>query len=75
MGVDDPKVAALFAPDTRFTVFQANDITLTGNQDAYDLVIIQGAVHANPTEKGLSAQNALERDYTQCQKRRIYRRK
>ncbi|MGA2104936.1 MAG: ABC transporter permease [Methanoregula sp.] len=65
MGVDDPKVAALFAPDTRFTVFQANDITLTGNQDAYDLVIIQGAVHANPTEKGLSAQNALERDYTQ----------
>jgi ABC-type Na+ efflux pump permease subunit len=65
IGIDDPKVAALFNSDTRFTVFQADDTSLARNQGAYDLVIINGVAHATPTEKGFSAQNALERDYTQ----------
>ncbi len=65
IGIDDPKVAALFASDARFTVFQADDVTLNENRGEYDLVIVKGVEYANPTQKGLSAQNALERDYAQ----------
>ncbi len=65
IGVDDPKVAAIFASDARFTVYQASDPELAGNNRVYDLVIIKGVISASPTEKGLSAQNALERDYAQ----------
>jgi len=65
IGVDDPKVAAIFASDARFTVYQESDPGLAGNNGVYDLVIIKGVISANPTEKGLSAENALERDYAQ----------
>ncbi|HVP96302.1 PrsW family intramembrane metalloprotease [Methanoregula sp.] len=65
IGIDDPKVAALFTPDARFTVYQAGDPALAADRDAYDLVIVKGVVYASPTEKGRSAQNALARDYTQ----------
>ena len=65
IGVDDPKVAAIFASDARFTVYQASDPELAGNNGVYDLVIIKGVISASPTEKGLSAENVLERDYVQ----------
>ena len=32
LGVDDPQVAALFASDARFTVYQASDAALAGNR-------------------------------------------
>ena len=65
IGVDDPKVAALFTPDARFTVYQESDAVLATDNEAYDLVIIKGVVSASPTGKGRSAENALERDYAQ----------
>ncbi|MGA8379321.1 MAG: PrsW family intramembrane metalloprotease, partial [Methanoregula sp.] len=37
IGVDDPKVAAIFASDARFTVYQASDPELAGNNGVYDL--------------------------------------
>ena len=65
IGVDDPKVAALFTPDARFTVYQESDHVLAADNGAYDLVISKGVVSASPTGKGKSAENALERDYAQ----------
>jgi len=65
IGVDDPRVAALFASDARFTVYQAGDAALAANRGEYDLVIVKGVAYANPTEKGQSALTTLERDYLQ----------
>jgi hypothetical protein len=64
IGVDDPKVAALFASDARFTVYEADAATLLANRGAYDLIIVNGAAYATPTEKGKAAIKTLERDYT-----------
>ena len=72
LGVDDPQVAALFASDARFTVYQASDAALAGNRGSYDLVIVKGVAYANPTEKGQSALTTLERDYLQY-KNGVYR--
>ncbi|MFZ1127137.1 ABC transporter permease [Methanoregula sp.] len=72
LGVDDPQVAALFASDARFTVYQASDAALAGNRGEYDLVIVKGVAYANPTEKGQSALTTLERDYLQY-KNGVYR--
>ncbi len=74
LGVDDPQVAALFASDARFTVYQASDAALAGNRGEYDLVIVKGVAYANPTEKGQSALTTLERDYLQVQKWRLQER-
>jgi ABC-type Na+ efflux pump permease subunit len=65
IGVDDPKVAAIFSSDTRFAVYQDSDTALAGSRGEYDLVIIKGVAYASPTEKGQSAENALGLDYTQ----------
>jgi ABC-type Na+ efflux pump permease subunit len=64
IGVDDPKVAALFASDSRFTVYEADAATLSANRGAYDLIIVNGAAYATPTDKGKAAIKTLERDYT-----------
>jgi len=64
IGVDDPQVAALFASDARFTVYEADAASLTANHGAYDLIIVNGQAYASPTDKGKSALNTLERDYT-----------
>ena len=65
IGVDDPKIAALFTSDTRFTVYQDTDADLIRDRGTYDLVIVRGEVVASATQKGQSAQNALARDYAQ----------
>jgi len=65
LGVDDSRIASLFTPDTRFSVFITTDNALTQNSDAYDVIIINGVAHATPTDKARSALNALARDYTQ----------
>lgn len=64
IGVDDPNVAALFASDARFTVYEADAAVLTANSGAYDLIIVNGKAYATPTEKGKAAIKTLERDYT-----------
>ena len=64
IGVDDQNVAALFASDARFTVYEADAATLSANRGAYDLIIVNGAAYATPTEKGKAAIKTLERDYT-----------
>ena len=64
IGVDDPQVAALFSADARFTVYEADAASLTANRGAYDLIIVNGQAYASPTDKGKSALNTLERDYT-----------
>ncbi len=64
IGVDDPKVATLFAADARFTVYEADAATLFANRGEYDLIIVNGAAYATPTEKGKAAIKTLERDYT-----------
>ncbi|MFA5237486.1 MAG: ABC transporter permease [Methanoregula sp.] len=63
IGVDDPQVAALFASDARFTVYEADATALTKNSGAYDLIIVNGKAYASPTDKGKSAIKTLERDY------------
>jgi ABC-type Na+ efflux pump permease subunit len=65
IGVDDPKVAALFTSDTRFTVYQDTDADLIRDRGTYDIVIVRGGVFASATQKGQSAENALARDYAQ----------
>ena len=64
IGVDDPKVAAIFSSDARFTVYESDTLSLVADSEAYDLVILKGVAYPSPTDKGKSAQKTLERDYS-----------
>ena len=63
IGVDDPEVARIVAPDGRFTAYLDNGAALWENRFAYDIVILQGEVYAADTDKGRAALKTLERDY------------
>ena len=63
IGIDDPDVARIFAPDNRFTVDFADGPALWANRFAYDIVILHGEVYAADTEKGRAALKSLTRDY------------
>jgi len=65
LGIDDPKIAAIFTTDSRFSVFQTDDASLIANRGSYDAIIVKGVVYSSPTDKGRSAQSALQRDYSQ----------
>jgi len=64
LGVDDPQVAALFASDARFTVYETDTASLLANRDAFDIIITGGQAYGSPTEKGRAAIQTLQRDYT-----------
>lgn len=63
IGVDDPVVAQLFASDARFSVYEADALTLFENRRAFDFVIVHRQVYPNRSEKGKAAVKTLERDY------------
>jgi len=63
IGIDDPDVARVVAPDTRFTADLADGPTLRENQFAYDILILNRVVYVADTEKGRAAAKTLERDY------------
>ena len=63
VGVDDPLIAELIASDARFSVYQTDAATLERNRNAFDLIIIQGQLYTNPTDRAKAAQKTLERDY------------
>jgi ABC-type Na+ efflux pump permease subunit len=64
VGVDDPQVADLISSDARFTVYSMGAPLLLKNQNAFDLIVVNGTVYSNPTDKGKAAQKTLERDYS-----------
>ncbi|MFA5331093.1 MAG: ABC transporter permease [Methanoregula sp.] len=64
VGVNDPEIASLVASDPRFTVYSADSYTLFSTQEDYDLVIVNGIVYPQGTEKAQSALSTLQRDYT-----------
>ncbi|MDD1695346.1 MAG: ABC transporter permease [Methanoregula sp.] len=64
VGVDDPQVAGLLASDNRFSVYAMDSSVLFKNQNAFDLIIINGTVYTSATDKGNAAQKTLERDYS-----------
>ena len=64
VGVDDPQVADLLASDTRFTVYSMDAPLLLKNQNAFDLIVVNGTVYSSATDKGKAAQKTLERDYS-----------
>ncbi|MDK2975278.1 MAG: hypothetical protein PWP08_1649 [Methanofollis sp.] len=59
VGTDDAGAAAILAGDPRFVVSLTDSAALARSQDAYDLVIADGAVRGNPTEKGRAALSAF----------------
>jgi ABC-type Na+ efflux pump permease subunit len=63
IGIDDPEVARVVAPDSRFTVELADGPTLWSNRFAYDIVVFSGEVYVADTDKGRAALTALRRDY------------
>jgi len=63
IGIDEPEVARIVAPDNRFTVEVADGPALWSNRFAYDIVILRGEVYAADTGKGRAALTALKRDY------------
>ncbi len=63
IGIDDPDVARVVAPDTRFAAYLDDGPALWESRFAYDIVILQGEVYAADTDKGRAALKALERDY------------
>jgi ABC-type Na+ efflux pump permease subunit len=65
VGVDDPKIASLFASDARFSVYQLDDQTLLANQNTFDLIVINGHVYPGVTDKAKSALLTVSRDYSQ----------
>ena len=46
IGIDEPEVARIVAPDNRFTVEVADGPALWSNRFAYDIVILRGEVYA-----------------------------
>lgn len=63
IGIDDPEIARVVAPDNRFTVELADGPTLWSNRFSYDIVVLAGEVYTADTGKGRAALTALERDY------------
>jgi len=63
IGIDDPDVARVVAPDNRFTADLADGPTLRENRFAYDILILNRVVYVADTEKGRAAARTLERDY------------
>ena len=63
VGVDDPQIANLLASDARFSVYSMDSSVLFKNQNAFDLIIVNGTVYSSATDKGKAAQKTLERDY------------
>lgn len=63
IGVDDPGVARVVAPDSRFTITIVDAHTLREDRSAYDIIILRGEVYAADTDKGRAALKSLERDY------------
>ncbi len=63
IGIDDPNVARVVAPDSRFAAYLDNGPALWENRFAYDIVILNGEVYAADTDKGRAAAKTLERDY------------
>ncbi|WP_214040998.1 PrsW family intramembrane metalloprotease [Methanoculleus sp.] len=63
IGIDDPDVARVVAPDSRFAAYLDSGPALWENRFAYDIVILNGEVYAADTDKGRAALKTLERDY------------
>ena len=63
IGIDDPGVARIVAPDSRFTVDVADGSALWENRFSYDVVVIREEVYAVETDKGRAALRALRRDH------------
>ncbi|WP_331518962.1 hypothetical protein [Methanoculleus sp.] len=63
IGIDDPDVVRIVAPDSRFAAYLDNGPALWENRFAYDIVIRNGEVYAADTDKGRAALKTLERDY------------
>jgi len=63
IGIDDPDVARVVAPDNRFAVDLADGPALWADRFAYDIVILHGEVYVADTDKGRAALTSLERDY------------
>ncbi|MCC7556555.1 MAG: PrsW family intramembrane metalloprotease [Methanoculleus marisnigri] len=63
VGIDDPEIARIVAPDSRFTAYLDNGAALWENRFAYDIVILNGEVYAADTDKGRAALKTIERDY------------
>jgi len=63
IGIDDPDVARIVAPDSRFAAYLDSSQALWENRFAYDIVILNGEVYAADTDKGRAALKTLERDY------------
>ncbi|WP_214084358.1 PrsW family intramembrane metalloprotease [Methanoculleus sp.] len=62
IGIDDPDVARVVAPDSRFAAYLDSGPALWENRFAYDIVILNGEVYAADTDKGRAALKTLERD-------------
>ncbi len=63
IGIDDPGIARVVAPDSRFTVDAADGSALWENRFSYDVIVIRGEVYAAETDKGRAALRALRRDH------------
>ncbi|MDK2989055.1 MAG: hypothetical protein PWR16_584 [Methanoculleus sp.] len=63
IGIDDPDVARVVAPDSRFAAYLDSGPALWENRLAYDIVILNGEVYAADTDRGRAAAKTLERDY------------
>lgn len=63
IGIDDPDVVRVVAPDSRFAAYLDSGPVLWENRLAYDIVILNGEVYAADTDKGRAALKTLERDY------------
>jgi len=63
IGINDPDVARIVAPDSRFAVYLDDRAALRESRLAYDIVILNGEVYAADTDKGRAALKTLERDY------------
>jgi ABC-type Na+ efflux pump permease subunit len=63
IGIDDPDLYRLVAPDARFSADQGDAAMLWENRYAYDVVILDREVYAADTGKGRAALRALQRDY------------
>ncbi len=63
IGIDDPDVARIVAPDNRFIVTVADGPALQEDRDRYDIVILQKEISVSDTERGQAALKAFERVY------------
>jgi ABC-type Na+ efflux pump permease subunit len=63
VGTDDPPLASLFSRDPRFSVYLVDRTTLEQQQYSFDLILFDGRVYAQRTDRAAAALKALERDY------------